>query len=56
LRDVLLAVQIKLGMASCVAATIDLERPRGPVRIVILLLKLGQFGDDFDPGHWRILR
>jgi hypothetical protein len=56
LRDVLLAVVIKLGMAPCVAVAIGLERPRRPMRIVILLLKLGQFGDDFDPGHWRILR
>jgi len=56
LRDVLLAVEIEFGMAPCVAATISLEWPRWPMRIVILLLKLGQFGDDFDPDHWRILR
>jgi hypothetical protein len=43
-------------MAPCVAAAIGFKWPRRPVRIVILLLKLGQSGDDSDPGHWRILR
>ena len=56
LRDALLAVVIEVGMAPCVAAAIGFKGPCRPLRIVILLLKLGQSDDDSDPDHWRILR
>jgi hypothetical protein len=56
LGEVPLAVVVALGVAPGVALAIRFEGSRGPVRIVILLLKLGHSGDDFDAGHCRILR
>lgn len=56
LRDVALAVVVEPGVAPRMALAVLLNGPHGPVRIVILLLKLGQFRDDLDAGHCRILR